>query len=67
VVTLCDRVREVCPEFPGAREQIHWSVPDPSAERSPLAFERAAAEIETRAGFLIATINVTRQEVMTHA
>ena len=29
VVTVCDRVREVCPEFPGART-IHWSIPDPA-------------------------------------
>jgi protein-tyrosine-phosphatase/DNA-binding transcriptional ArsR family regulator len=27
VVTLCDKVREVCPEYPGA---IHWSTPEPT-------------------------------------
>ena len=25
IVTLCDRVREVCPEFPGHPNLIHWS------------------------------------------
>ena len=31
VISLCDRVREVCPEFPGHPETIHWSIPDPAA------------------------------------
>ena len=32
VVTLCDRVREVCPEFPGHPALAHWSIPDPALE-----------------------------------
>jgi protein-tyrosine-phosphatase/DNA-binding transcriptional ArsR family regulator len=61
VITLCDRVREVCPEFPGPAEQVHWSIPDPAAaggtdEETYPAFERMAAELETRIGFLLATI-----------
>jgi protein-tyrosine-phosphatase len=69
VISLCDKVREVCPEFPGAPETIHWSVPDPASEPgAPLsAFERAAAELETRIGFLIRAIDATRQEVTQHA
>src|SRR3954454_5536844 len=72
VISLCDRVREVCPEFPGAPSSIHWSVPDPAREpgsdRQTLpAFERAAAEIETRVGFLIEAINATTPEVTGHA
>jgi ArsR family transcriptional regulator, arsenate/arsenite/antimonite-responsive transcriptional repressor / arsenate reductase (thioredoxin) len=31
MVTLCDRVREACPTFPGTPEVIHWSFPDPAA------------------------------------
>src|SRR3954454_23532502 len=32
VVTLCDRVREVCPESPRVHQAIHWSIPDPARE-----------------------------------
>ena len=61
VITLCDRVREVCPEFPGRAEQLHWSIPDPAAsggtgQDTYPAFERMAAELETRIGFLLAAI-----------
>ena len=61
VITLCDRVREVCPEFPGHPETIHWSIPDPAAghpdgddEASYPAFQQTADELETRIGFLLA-------------
>jgi ArsR family transcriptional regulator, arsenate/arsenite/antimonite-responsive transcriptional repressor / arsenate reductase (thioredoxin) len=62
VVSLCDRVREVCPEFPGAPQLIHWSIPDPAREpgddaQTLPAFERTAAELEVRIGFLVETIN----------
>jgi protein-tyrosine-phosphatase/DNA-binding transcriptional ArsR family regulator len=72
VISLCDRVREVCPEFPGAPELIHWSIPDPARdagrdEQMLPAFERTAAELETRIGFLIGAINATKQEVTERA
>jgi len=59
VISLCDRVREVCPEFPGQPETIHWSLPDPAAaagddDASYPSFQRTASELETRVGFLIA-------------
>jgi protein-tyrosine-phosphatase/DNA-binding transcriptional ArsR family regulator len=54
VVTLCDRVREVCPEFPGHPEAIHWSMPDPSGEPDgDPAFVRARSEIAERVDFLL--------------
>jgi protein-tyrosine-phosphatase/DNA-binding transcriptional ArsR family regulator len=56
VITLCDRVKLVRPEFPHRPELVHWSVPDPSLElanerASFPAFERTAAELHTRIGF----------------
>ena len=61
VVSLCDRVREVCPEFPGRPDLIHWSVPDPGREGNTNretypAFERTAAELATRVAFLLERI-----------
>jgi len=68
VISLCDRLREVCPEFPGGPELIHWSVPDPAREpgsdRETLpAFERTADELRTRIDFLIQAIQATTLEV----
>lgn len=57
VISLCDRVREVCPEFPGHPQVIHWSIADPAAEPDGYpAFRRAAAELRARIGFLLARI-----------
>jgi protein-tyrosine-phosphatase len=61
VVTLCDRVREICPEFPGEPGRIHWSIPDPardgaSDEETYPAFRRTAAELAARMPFLFAQV-----------
>jgi protein-tyrosine-phosphatase/DNA-binding transcriptional ArsR family regulator len=58
VITLCDRVREVCPEFRSHPQLVHWSFPDPAREgatnrASYPAFERTAAELATRIEFLL--------------
>ena len=61
VISLCDRVREVCPEFPWSPEAIHWSIPDPSAaggsdkETYPV-FRQVAADLRIRIGFLLGRI-----------
>jgi ArsR family transcriptional regulator, arsenate/arsenite/antimonite-responsive transcriptional repressor / arsenate reductase (thioredoxin) len=67
-------VREVCPEFPGGPELIHWSVPDParepgSDEETLPAFERTATELRNRIGFLLEAIESTTtiREVTGHA
>jgi protein-tyrosine-phosphatase/DNA-binding transcriptional ArsR family regulator len=62
VITLCDRVREVCPEFPSHPDLVHWSVPDPALagpnDRATYrAFEEVVAELETRIRFLLARLD----------
>jgi protein-tyrosine-phosphatase/DNA-binding transcriptional ArsR family regulator len=65
VISLCDRVREVCPEFPARPDLIHWSIPDPAregdtdAETYP-AFRRTADELASRIPFLLERIEHTQ-------
>ncbi len=67
VISLCDVVREVCPEFPGRPEIIHWSIPNPAAGNAdddatyPL-FQQTAAELATRIGFLLAALSDRTKE-----
>jgi len=62
VITLCDRVREVCPDFPFHPDLVHWSIPDPAvagpndADTYP-AFERLATELSTRIEFLLVLLD----------
>jgi protein-tyrosine-phosphatase/DNA-binding transcriptional ArsR family regulator len=62
VITLCDKVREICPEFPGQRRTMHWSIEDPSRASGTLratlpGFRALAAELESRIGFLTLLID----------
>jgi ArsR family transcriptional regulator, arsenate/arsenite/antimonite-responsive transcriptional repressor / arsenate reductase (thioredoxin) len=57
VITVCDRLREVCPAFSGDPHQIHWSFPDPAAVTGPddeqfQAFLQTARELSTRINYL---------------
>jgi protein-tyrosine-phosphatase len=72
VITLCDRVREVCPEFPSHPDLVHWSVPDPALEgpndRATLpAFTRLMTELETRIGFLLDVLEDSSTRSSTNA
>ena len=64
VISLCDRVREVCPEFPDRPDLVHWSIADPAREgdtdaQTYPAFERTATELATRIPFLLERIEQT--------
>ncbi len=60
VISLCDRVREVCPEFPGHPETIHWSIANPvTGELDDVTyplFQQTAAELVVRIDFLLARL-----------
>ena len=70
VITLCDKVREICPEFPGVPIATHWSIADPAAagdsdKATYPAFQRVADEIESRVALLLADLR-TRPLERTH-
>ena len=72
VITLCDKVREICPEFPGAPIAAHWSVADPAAtgdsdEATYPAFQHVADEIEGRVALLLADLRTPPLERTHHA
>ncbi len=60
VVSLCDRVRDVCPELPGYPEAIHWSIANPATGEDDAAtyplFLATAAELSTRVDYLLAML-----------
>jgi hypothetical protein len=64
-------VREICPEFPGEPDAVHWSMADPAAagdtdEASYPAFRLVADEIEERVSLLIADLTATPTEGSLH-
>ena len=72
VVTLCDKVKEICPEFQVPPLTADWSMADPAAavendEDSYPVFVRTADEIESRVDLLIAELtHSTEEERSTH-
>ena len=55
VITVCDAANEACPVFPGAKERLHWSLPDPSSvtgegEERMEAFRSVRGRIRTLIG-----------------
>lgn len=62
VISVCDKVREVCPIFPGNPEHIHWSFPDPVAiegnkQTQERGFEETARGLTTRIQYLLLMID----------
>ena len=53
LITTCDEANEACPFYAGARERLHWSIPDPARavgtdEQVRRAFRSAANDLERR-------------------
>ena len=66
IVTVCDRVREVCPVFPDDPERIHWSFADPAEVMGSdalkyHAFEQTSLQLATRIRLLITLLERERQ------
>lgn len=62
IVTVCDRVREACPTFPGDPERVHWSFIDPAAvegsdKARSKAFEQVALQLTNRIRYLVILID----------
>lgn len=51
VISLCDKAREVCPDFPDQPRRSHWSVAEPA--NTYRAFQHTAADIATRVTHLL--------------
>ena len=72
VITLCDKVKEICPEFPGAPVAAHWSIADPAVagdgdEVTYPAFQEVAQEIDARVMLLLADLKNETAEGRHHA
>lgn len=64
VVSLCDKAREACSDFPDHPRRVHWSIPDPATasdtdQTSYPAFQQTATDIDTRIRHLLPVLNAT--------
>jgi protein-tyrosine-phosphatase len=60
IITVCDRIQENCPVFPGDPQQVHWSIPDPLAAPDKWAeesFDEVAQTLQTRILYLLLVLD----------
>jgi ArsR family transcriptional regulator, arsenate/arsenite/antimonite-responsive transcriptional repressor / arsenate reductase (thioredoxin) len=72
VITLCDKVKEVCPQFPGPPVAVHWSIADPAVagdtdEATYATFKDVTEEIDARVTLLLADLRNQPTEGRQHA
>jgi protein-tyrosine-phosphatase/DNA-binding transcriptional ArsR family regulator len=62
VISLCDKAREVCPDFRQHPRRAHWSITDPAVpggtdQATYPAFQHTAADIDTRIRHLLPVLS----------
>lgn len=62
VITLCDKMHEVCPAFPGKPAYAHFGLPDPAAVEGSnleidMAFNNTFAQISNRLELILAVMD----------
>jgi protein-tyrosine-phosphatase/DNA-binding transcriptional ArsR family regulator len=65
VISLCDKAREACPDFPGSPRRAHWSIPDPATaagteQNGYAAFRHTATVLDSRIRHLLPVLTATR-------
>jgi arsenate reductase len=65
VITVCDRARETCPVFPGAKRHEHWPFDDPAAatgseEEILTVFRRVRDQIRARIREYVGNLSETK-------
>jgi arsenate reductase len=61
LITVCDDANEACPIYEGARQRLHWSLPDPAKatgteQERKAAFRSVADELTRRIGALMEAV-----------